>query len=291
MAIQQDQLHKVLGGTTIDDRFITWLWFFLRSLYPQSNLGEYKSFDMKNRMSDLISNNQNLVQTIEQHKKLYLLPSVMLRWITGDEIQHNWITKQVLNKGWAANRLIAQTEENNVAAPESLNDRDRVIAMIDIWSLDPFKKLDEINSLKNLWIQHKQKTQIYDWFTGADETQKLILAWDLTSKKHPSLTDTNLPFKNHHELLNFFDNTRLHEAEKTLLIDSIKKRWSQNQYRENMIGKKQYNFILSEKTIARLDKLADTFDLRRVEVLDILLKMEENEGCYLPKGLKPRIND
>lgn len=291
MATQQDQLHKALGGTTIDDRFITWLWFFLRSFYPQSNLGEYKSFDMKNKMSDFISNNPSLVQTIEQQKKLYLLPSVALRWITDDEIQHSWITKQVLNKGWTTNRLIPQTEENNVAAPDNLNDRDRVIAMIDIWSLDPFRKHDEINSIKNLWIQHKQKNHIYDWFTGTDETQKLILAWDLTSKKYPSLTDTNLPFKSHQELLKFFDNTGLHEAEKILLIDSIKKRWSQNQYRENMIGKKQCNFILSEKTITRLDKLADKFDLRRVEVLDILLRLEENEGYYLPKGLKPRTDD
>ena len=291
MAIQQDKLHKALGGITIDDRFITWLWFFLRSIYPQSNLGEYKSFGMTNKMSDFISSNIDLAQTIEQQKKLYLLPSIVLRWITDDETQHIWITKQVIKKGWKSNRLIPQFEENNDAAPDNLNDRDRIIAMIDIWSLDPFSKNNEINSLKTLWIQHKQKIQIYDWFLGADEIQKLILAWDLTSKRHPSLTDTNLPFKTHQELLNIFDSASLHEAEKTLLIDSIKKRWSQNQYRENMIGKKQYNFILSEKTIARLDKLADTFDLRRVEVLDILLKMEENEGCYLPKGLKPRIND
>lgn len=291
MTTQQYQLHKVLSGTTIDNRFITWLWFYLRSTYPQLNLGEYKSSGMQDKMSELISNNPSLVQLIEQHKKLYLLPSAVLRWITDDELQHGWITKHVLSKEWTTNRLIPPTEDINAPAPDNLNGRDRVIAMIDIWSVDPFKKLYEINSIQKLWIQHKQKTNTYVWFTGTDETQKLILAWDLTCKKYPSLTNTSLPFKSHEELREFFDNTGLHEAEKVLLIDSIKKRWSQNQYRENMTGKKQCNFILSEKTITRLDKLADKFDLRRVEVLDILLKMEENEGCYLPKGLKPRTSD
>lgn len=288
MTTRQDQLHKVLGGTAIDDRFITWLWFFLRSCYPLSNLGEYKSFDMNNKMSDFISKHPDLVQTIEQQKKLYLLPSIALRWITDDKLQHDWITNQVRNRDWRNNRLIPQTENKSVAAPENLNDRDRVVAMIDIWSLNLVEKNNEINKIKNIWIQHKQKHHIHDWFAGIDETQKLILAWNLTSKKYPSLTDTSLPFKSHQELLVFFDNSGLHEAEKILLIDSIKKRWSQNQYRENMKGKKQYNFILSEKTITRLDKLADKFDLRRVEVIDILLRMEENEGYYLPKGLKPR---
>lgn len=291
MATRQEQLHKVLGGIAIDDRFITWLWFFLQSFYPQSNLGEYKSLDMNSKMSDFISKNPSLVSPIEEQKKLYLLPNIALRWITDDKMQHDWINNQILDRKWRTNRLIPKTGDNSVAAPKDLIGRDLLIAMIDIWSITPFEKHNEINKIKKLWIQNKQKSHIYDWFTGTDETQKLILAWDLTRKKHPSVTETILPFTSHQDLLVFFDNADLHEAEKTLLIDSIKKRWSQNQYRENMIGKKQCNFILSERTIARLDKLADTFDLRRVEVLDILLRMEESEGYYLHKGLKARRDD
>lgn len=70
-------------------------------------------------------------------------------------------------------------------------------------------------------------------------------------------------------------------------MDSIKKRWSQNKYRAKLVGKKQYNFILSEKAIQRLDKLAEKHDLRRTEVLEILLKMEEEKGNYIPEKLNP----
>ncbi|WP_253947681.1 hypothetical protein [Pseudomonas aeruginosa] len=66
-------------------------------------------------------------------------------------------------------------------------------------------------------------------------------------------------------------------------MESTKKRWSQNKYRAKLTGKKQYNFILSEKAINRLDKLAGKYDLRRTEVLEILLQMEEEKGIYIPE--------
>ena len=66
-------------------------------------------------------------------------------------------------------------------------------------------------------------------------------------------------------------------------MESIKKRWSQNKYRAKLTEKKQYNFILSEKAINRLDKLADKYDLRKTEVLEILLQMEEEKGIYIPE--------
>lgn len=57
-----------------------------------------------------------------------------------------------------------------------------------------------------------------------------------------------------------------------------------------MTGKKQYNFILSDKTIKRLDNLADKHNLKRTQVLDILLQMEEEKGIYIPERLKPLID-
>lgn len=73
-------------------------------------------------------------------------------------------------------------------------------------------------------------------------------------------------------------------------MDSIKKRWSQNKYRAKDTGKKQYNFVLSDKAIKRLDKLADKHDLKRTQVLEILLKMEEEKGDYIPARLKQLVD-
>ncbi|MFV2926885.1 hypothetical protein ACNIZQ_32015, partial [Pseudomonas alloputida] len=63
-----------------------------------------------------------------------------------------------------------------------------------------------------------------------------------------------------------------------------------NKYRTKETDKKQYNFILSKKTIQRLDKLAEKYDLKRTQILDILLQMEEDKGIYIPEKLKPLKN-
>lgn len=78
--------------------------------------------------------------------------------------------------------------------------------------------------------------------------------------------------------------------EKIILIESVKKRWSQNKYRANQNGKNQYNFILSDKAIYRLDKLAKKHEIKRTEVLEILLKMESENGEYISKHLN-RLGD
>jgi hypothetical protein len=69
-------------------------------------------------------------------------------------------------------------------------------------------------------------------------------------------------------------------------MNSIKKRWSQNKYRAKSTGKKQYNFILSQKAIHCLEELAKKHDLKKTEVLEILLKMEEEKGTYIPERIK-----
>ena len=69
-------------------------------------------------------------------------------------------------------------------------------------------------------------------------------------------------------------------------MNSIKKRWSQNKYRAKSTGKKQCNFILSQKAIHCLEELAKKHDLKKTEILEILLKMEEEKGTYIPERIK-----
>ena len=92
------------------------------------------------------------------------------------------------------------------------------------------------------------------------------------------------------DLLIAFDTSTLTPPEKTLIMDSIKKRWSQNNYRSKQNGKNQYNFILSDRAINRLDNLAKKHEIKRTEVLEILLKMESENGEYISKHLN-RLGD
>ncbi|MBK5549085.1 hypothetical protein JFU49_02125 [Pseudomonas sp. TH03] len=278
MAVRRlGQLHKVLSETTIDNRFITWLWLYFKNLHPQLDPGEFQSHGMNERMVEFISRYPNLKQEIEVTKIRLLLPNERLHWITNDERQNKWLI----------NFLSWKIGPNQVNLLHTLSGRNLVLAMIDTWNIDPNQKLNEISLIETSWNQHKHTDNIFRWFIGPDENQKYTLAWELISKKNHPHTLNKEPFKSHQELLIFFDQTNFHLAEKTLLIDAIKKRWSQNKYRQKMIEKKQYNFILSNKSIARLDNLADKYDLKRVEILEILLEMEDKKGVYIQAKLNP----
>ena len=53
-----------------------------------------------------------------------------------------------------------------------------------------------------------------------------------------------------------------------------------------MSGKAQCNFILSERAIERLNKLATTYDLSRAQILEILLQMESEKKLYISEKIK-----
>lgn len=89
---------------------------------------------------------------------------------------------------------------------------------------------------------------------------------------------TYLPFDSYEGLLIFFDKANFVHEQKLFHVEKIKKRWSQQKYRQNMSGKAQCNFILSERAIDRLNKLATTYDLSRAQILEILLQMESEKN-------------
>lgn len=272
---QNDKLSKTLNGIVADSRFTTWLWLYLKNKY-RLDLGEFKSHGMRDQMADLIIQSPPLKHEIEKQKSSHLLPDQNLEWITNDERQHKWVI-DTLNK-------IPGFE--HVAMPPNLTGRALVIALIDFWSPILGQKAYEVRGIELNWKKHKQADRIFQWFNTLDEDQKCALAWEIISNKFSYLAVYKSPFKNHQELLIFFDQHNLIEAEKKLIVDAIKKRWSQNKYRAKMTSKKQYNFILSDKAISRLDKLAEKYDLKRTQVLEILLQMEAEKGIYIPEKLK-----
>lgn len=272
---RSDQLTKTLTGTYVDSRLINWLWFHIPYIHPTANLGEYKSHGMTDRMADFIIKNPTLKTDIEQAKAYWLLPDQKIKWITNDERQQKWINQ----------RIFERTNFAPFNSPPNLTGRDFTIALIDAWLIDKNLKETTISEIARAWEQHTQSDKIFKWFDDQDEIKKTSLAWEIIQKRHPFFAN-NQPTKNLQDLIIFFDTPFFSLPEKILTIEAVKKRWSQNRYREKQTGKKQYNFILSDKTIARLDKLADKHDLKRTEVLEILLQMEEEKELYIKERKK-----
>jgi len=277
MAVQRNKnLAKTLNGINIDGRFINWLWLYLKNLDQSLNLGEFGSLGMRDRIVEAIKNNDWIKQKIDTERGLYLTPKENLNWITSDKRQCHWVARKISERGGPR----FTTEIAN------LTDRDLVIAAIDIWNIHLSEKTSNITAIALEWNSQKREDGIYDWFNGTDEEGKLKLALEIARKIYPALTISQEPIKQTSDLIALMDAPFFSTAEKKLFIESVKKRWSNNKYRANMKGKNQYNFILSDKAIGILDKLKDKHSLKRTQILEILLQMEDEKGIYIPEKIK-----
>ena len=278
-----DRLQKTLNGLNVDSRLSTWLWLLLKSqtshaaprkpeeLKELVKLGELGSPGMRDRMADLIQNTQGSAEFIEENSALFLLPEKDLEWITSNRRQNRFIVR----------KLIEKYDYQSIMPPTNLTDRPLTIAMLDMWAIEKNQKSWIINQIKFEWEQHSSSDHIFKWFDSSDIEQRLETAWEITKRKFPLLTSQQNTPKEKDDFIILLDTQLITTPEKILLMESIKKRWSQNKYRAKLTGKKQYNFILSDKAINRLDRLADKYDLKRTEVLEILIQMEEEKGIYI----------
>ncbi|MNG90636.1 hypothetical protein D3C79_495340 [compost metagenome] len=235
---------------------------------------------MRNLMAEIIINQPGLKQIIENQNRTDFLPEQSLQWITNSKRQNHFLIK----------KLIEKNGTNYTDAPDYLTGRDLTIAAIDTWQTDITKKSETINQIRSEWKAHTESDHLFKWFDDADLKEKLNTAWEITKDKYSFLVFHQKQPQEKDDFIILLDSILTTTPEKILLMSSIKKRWSQNKYRAKNTEKKQYNFILSDKTIKRLDKLADKHDLKRTQVLDILLKMEEEKGIYIQERLKQLID-
>lgn len=83
------------------------------------------------------------------------------------------------------------------------------------------------------------------------------------------------------EFFNFYMN----DIEEKQCFDTIKKRWSQIKYRNNLKGKQQCNVVLTDKSLKLLDAMADKYLLKRAQILEILIRSEAEQNHYVSKWI------
>ena len=283
MAVKlKDSLQDILSDFVVNKRVVIWLRYFINSQLPnQAITCELNAPGIRDQIAQTLKNNPQTTNTIKAVKKSLLFPEIDLEWITEDNRQNHYIQTLIF---LLTNHTLY--DEGNITC------REKTIATID--TLQQMQanhsKLDLINLIKTQWELTKMTDKAFEWFDGVDEEQKTKTAWQIIGKKHPEIASQYYPPKTKNELLIVLDFSIATHPEKIILIESVKKRWSQNKYRANQNGKNQYNFILSDKAIYRLDKLAKKHEIKRTEVLEILLKMESENGEYISKHLN-RLGD
>ncbi|RQW27279.1 hypothetical protein EHS17_08360 [Rhodobacteraceae bacterium CH30] len=278
MAVRvNDALSKVLREMAHSKRFDAWLWFYLENRGAQFDQSYFYGPGMRDLMANYISNTPGMGDEIKHYSGVNLLPEKMFEWISEGERQCQWLVSY-LQKGqncWLR------------FPPVRLLNRDLVIAIIDTLQVDLSLKKLAVEGMRNAWDQHVKNDGIFLWFKEEDEESKCELAskWLSNNDGIGSVPQVR-PIRSHQELLMHFDQFMISHDKRLLCLFAVKKSWSQKKYRNNLSGKKQYNFILSDHAINRLDKLAKKYDLKRVVVLEILLQMESEKNLYIAEKIK-----
>jgi hypothetical protein len=276
-----DQLARILDDTSYNRRHDIWRWIQLTD--NEISLPEdINQPGMRSTITNVISSTPGLSEVIRNRAAERLLPEKCLEWIKEGNRQVEWISSKLRER--------IKLSESMACLKSGLTGKDLLIASIDFWSIDIKQKGSFLNELEANWSEHKKGDKQFKWFE--DDEQKCLLAGKMI-KEHISLKgfasitlSTSQPIENHETLLTFFDHSNLDPNQKSSFIEKVKVSWRQQKYRKNLNGKRQYNFILSDKAVARLDKLSDTYELSRAKILDILLKMEAEQNRYLPERIK-----
>ncbi|HCL4007339.1 hypothetical protein QOT89_27445 [Pseudomonas aeruginosa] len=161
-----------------------------------------------------------------------------------------------------------------------------MIATIDCAESPAREKTSFLATLKRAWDEQQPLDQQLDWIKEGDEREACSHVWEWLSKNLSNQVFPNARPESHQRLLQALDTFRWSTIERAHCIATVRRLWRQKIRRKDAKGKKQYNFILSDKAIKRLDRFSKDHEISRARVLEILLQMEDEKDLYLKEQIR-----
>lgn len=275
MALQiEDDLSQILGETEYSHRYDLWLWYTLLFYDPAFNPQNFADFGMRDKMARHLQTRTWRVEELLKERRKQLVHKREIEWITEDRRATEWLTREIQNS----------TGHSQLDNYFDLKENDLPIAILDVWQRDITQKINLLRDLKQRWSNHRSNDKVYTWFK--DDNQKSQFAWDWLEKNSSVFTLGSTAFETYEDILIFFDKANYSQEQKELYIGKIKKGWGQKKYRENLKDKAQYNFVISDKAIDNLDKLAARYEISRARTLEILIEMEVEKNDHIPERIR-----
>lgn len=274
-----DRLSKVLGDKIYCRRRDIWLWCFLHgngiACYDRMKLNFAY---MRENMAETIFNAKVAPEYIHGAQENFMLPDEKLAWISGEPRQLSWLKVRINN-----------SMGHMFFCPPSVLGRDEVIAMIDCWNLPIDNKSIQVQWLKNAWDEQLRKDKFLDWIKSEGATNQeeaCSQVWSQLKKHHTiHLVMENEP-ADLDSLLMIMDGIPATDTEKAFYVSAARKAWGQIKRRRKNDGKSQYNLILTDRAGKRLDAMCKKYEIKRPQVIEILLLMEEEKGLYLEERMR-----
>ena len=272
----EDSLSVLLKEKSLDRRRDIWLWFYLAlrdtAVYHPENI---TPATMRDRIAESIEEFGVTRDQVRGHQNYLLIPEKHFSWISESERQLSWIKR----------KLTREIVDERINSP-TLSERDLLIATIDCAESPPREKTSFLANLKRAWDEQQQLDQQWDWIKERSERDACLHIWEWLSKHLSIQVFPNPRPESHQRLLQALDTFTWSAIERAHCIATVRRLWRQKIRRQEAKGKKQYNFILSDKAIKRLDRFCKDHELSRPRVLEILLQMEGEKDLYLKEQIR-----
>lgn len=296
MAIRHpDRLSRILQNDTLTERDLSFLW--LVCAQEDHSLLEVDSriHSSRSRIADCLLSNPKMLNQVRSALQNRLIPFDKLSWVIDEVRQSSWIAQNATrflmpNSPPLPPYGISSTVQTR--EPIHLQGRNLSIAIIDYYAGCNQSSLNNaINSLSQLhssWLNQLQQDRIFEWVSQDDDSAGLTYFWNWLAATHPELVFLRKPFQSHGEMLILFDRPEISAEKKELLSGKARKAWTQQRYRARNPDRKQCNFLLSDGTIKKLDKLSFKHKLSRTEIIELLIDSEAKGESYINARLSQR---
>lgn len=289
----KDELADIIGVPVCSSRIDSFVWISVaQKIQYLNNIQSISvnSGNSRNLIAGHLKQDQLTASQIIAGLQSRQIPEYHLDWIIDSRRQSHWIENYITS-------LIARSESRSpipqtstLAVPHHLLGRDRSIAIFDYWAsiahLAMQEKIECSKQMQTAWQDRTRLDRSFAWLDDGDADKKRAFFWDwLTSKSH-LITFRHPQFQSHDELLIFFDESILDRSDKELFSKNAKKLWNQRQLRERLKGKKQCNFVLSEKTISKLKMLSKKHGLTRTDIIELIIESEAKDELYISERLR-----
>jgi len=282
-ALVNESLTQLLGGYEVNRRVENWLRVYMSIRWSEGTQYSFGKFPAS-ALVRFLSPRGNHREVLHDECRRTFLPEKIYSWLTDSERQNKWLLNH-LNGFSGAPVQQSPNDIHPVNASVFLAGRERLIAIFDAWGFQGQSQEKFVNDVKDAWINTLKRDKDLDWFNGEVGRKGYEILWAWLVKEAPITVVGHRMFVSHEELLTFFDQKPLSEDQFKLMMIKVKQSWSRKKHRMNLKGRSQYNFILKDKTVERLDKLAGKHGLSRAEILDVLINDEFGDEVHISRRL------
>lgn len=251
--------------------------------------------NLQEALKQFVNKNSEAGVFIKDSMLKKLVPQERINWITENQRQFHWIC------GYISKLKISQPKKNDlslvihtlpISMPHYLSNRERNVALVDYWLAKSFREMTTaIQYCKQMeyeWNKNIESDKLFSWLEGVDAEEKRDCFLSFLKNRIPNEINDHYKFQSHEDLLIFFDRPIFIRDTKELYSKDARKIWNQRLRRKKTTDEKQRNFVLSLKTISKLDKLSKKHHLSRTEIIELIINGEAEKETYIRERLSHR---